>query len=62
MYQCNICGKTFEVKHYLRKHLMETHQIDYDKTRFYFTRIQVRVPIDESEDLSDIEVELTYKE
>ena len=62
MYLCKICGQTFEVRHYIRNHLIKVHHVDYDNLRGYFTVIDVRVPVDESEDLSDIEVELVYKE
>jgi hypothetical protein len=62
IYQCKLCGKTFEFRKLLRKHLREIHKTPVDEIERYIIDVMPRVPIDESEDLSDIDVMLVYKE
>jgi len=62
IYQCGICGKTFEFRKLLRKHLEIIHKTPVDKVERYIVDVMPRVPVDESEDLNDIEVTLVYKE
>ncbi len=62
MYQCRICGNTFNTRKGLRKHLTFIHILSFNEMPYYIVEIKPRVPIDESEDINDIEVMLTFKE
>ncbi len=58
MYQCKLCGRTFEFRKLLRRHIQLFHNISVKEIERYIEDVKPRVPIDESEDLSDIDIVL----
>lgn len=59
-YECIICGNVYSSARIAYRHLKAVHHVPNELTKRYVVKINQFDPIDEDEDLDDIEVELEW--